>query len=42
MFFTVYFLLTTSYNKMSDRGKQLVKKQYDSAKDILGPLNLKL
>ena len=34
--------LERSYNKMSDRGKQLVKKQYDSAKDILGPLNLKL
>lgn len=34
--------LERSYNKMSDRGKQLVKKQYDSAKDILEPLDLKL
>ena len=34
--------LERSYNKMSDRGKQLVKKQYNSAKDILEPLDLKL
>lgn len=27
--------LDRSYNKMSDRGKVLVKKQYDSAKNIL-------
>ena len=27
--------LGRSYNKMSDKGKQLVKKQYDSAKDVL-------
>ena len=27
--------LDRSYNKMSEKGKQLVKKQYDSAKNIL-------
>ncbi len=27
--------LNRSYNKMSDKGKQLVKKQYESAKNIL-------
>lgn len=27
--------LERSYNKMSDKGKQLVKKQYESAKNIL-------
>ena len=27
--------LDRSYNKMSDKGKKLVKKQYASAKDIL-------
>lgn len=27
--------LERSYNKMSDKGRQLVKKQYDSAKDVL-------
>lgn len=27
--------LTRSYNKMSDKGKQLVEKQYESAKDVL-------
>ena len=27
--------LDRSYNKMSDKGKQLVKRQYESAKNIL-------
>ena len=27
--------LKRSYNKMSDKGKQLVEKQYESAKDVL-------
>ena len=27
--------LERSYNKMSEKGRQLVKKQYDSAKDVL-------
>ena len=27
--------LDRSYNKMSDKGKILVRKQYDSAKNIL-------
>ena len=27
--------LNRSYNKMSEKGKKLVKKQYEAAKDIL-------